>query len=213
MNRIKAIWLEVAFALLISIVIILSISNSVHEIKIESPKALSVRESRIDACGFADYLKEIRKIENGTIFIFFEGSQEEQGYYITEDMVNELMSMGFDQAYLLLEDTSYSFFGVYSDQKVIYQKVTDDATIRYAHFLNNRYIFANSYAKYSVSYGAIYIDHINYSVSNRGFNIVTVDLPANELIDSVSYDVFEEGIPVYRLIDDEISYITDTVKG
>lgn len=209
MKLIKSAWLEISFCLLISIVIILSANNSIHGVSLKNEKILPQSDIQLRTVGFVDYIKEIKKLDNFMMIIVVK---DIQGFYTTQEMIDELKSLGFDQADILMEQSYHSFIGVYSNGDVVCQKVGGDENITFGQYVNDHYIYARSATWSLGNVGDIYIDDVKYSVNNRGFNIVTIDNINDELIDSVAYDVYVEDIPLYRLVNGEVVCIRSTVE-
>lgn len=208
MERLKSAWLEVVFGLLIIIVGAFSVTNSVHEMKIDHGKHLQQSGTDLGTMGMDAYLETIKKLDDCTAIITVK---DIQGYFTTQAMIDELKSMGFDQADALLDGDYRSFIGIWSSGKAVWQQIGDREDIEYYGFVNNRCIYAES-AVGASGRGYIHIDGVQYAVNNRGFNIVVVDDETDTLIDSVAYDVYVSDIPVYRMSDGIATMIDSTVK-
>lgn len=196
MRNIKSLWLEIVFILFILAVCFFSINNSVHDITIVNEQTMPQSGIQPDLCDFSSYIKGIKQLENCTMVIVVK---DIQGYCTTQEMMDELKSIGFDQADVLLENSYHSFIGVYSNGEVVYQNIGGDEKIEFGQIVGNQYIYANSATYSAGNTGEIYIDDVQYSVNSRGFNIVTFDNVNRQLIDSVAFDVYVEEIPVYRI--------------
>ncbi len=209
MKLLKSIWLEVIFTLLLGVVIFLSVKNSVHPVEIDYGKHLDQSDIEIGTMDMPDYIETIKSLDDCTTIIVV---REIQGYFTTQQIIDQLKSLGFDQADTLLEEEYHSFIGIWSSGNVVYQHVGGNEAISYGQFLNNHYLYAKSATWFTGNTGDIYIDDVQYSANNRGFNIVTIDNSTEKLIDSVAYDVFVESIPLYRVINGKLTYIKDTNK-
>lgn len=209
MKLIKFAWLEILFCILLMVVIILSASNSVHRVQVKIEKALPQSDIQLGTVGFAEYIEEIKKLDNITLIITVK---DIQGFFTSQKMIDELKSLGFDQADILMEQTYHSFIGIYSNQTMLYQQVGGDEAISFGQYVNEHYIYAKSATWSSGNTGDIYIDDVKYDVNSRGFNLVVIDNINDELIDSVAYDVYVEDIPMYRFVDGETTYIASTGK-
>lgn len=209
MKILKSVWLEIIFAILIALIIILSVRNSVHEVKIDYGKNLEQSDIQIGNMNMADYIEKIRGLDCTAIFVV----KDIQGYFISKGDVDALKSLGFDQADILLDQEYHSFIGIWSSGRVIYQCVGGNEAITYGQFLDGHYIYTKSATWSSGNTGSIYIDDVQYAVNNRGFNIVTINNADYKLIDSVAYDVYLEDVPIYRLLNGEITYIESTKEN
>lgn len=208
MKIFKSAWLEFIFGILIIIVVLLSVKNSVHEIKIDYGKNLAQSSIELGTVSMDEYFEKIKSFDDCTAIITVK---DIQGHFTTQAMTDELKTMGFDGTSTLLDGKYHSFIGIWSSGKVIYQKIGEEEDIAHGQFLGNHYIYAES-AIGSSGRGDIYIDNIQYAVNNRGFNIVVIDNQADALIDSVAYDVYVSDIPVYRLFDGVVTLIDSTEK-
>ncbi|MEY8390556.1 hypothetical protein D3Z36_05165 [Lachnospiraceae bacterium] len=155
----------------------------------------------------AVYLNEIRRLEDCTVLI---AVRDVHGFCITEDIIDGLKSLGFDQADILRDQEYHSFIGIWTSGKVVYQNVGGDEMISHGQYLNNHYLYLKSATWSSGNVAEVYIDHIAYAVNNRGFNIVTMDNVQDTFIDSVVYDTHAEDIPLYRLTDGDKTFIQST---
>lgn len=209
MKKIKLYWLEMIFGAIIAAIIWLSTTNSVKYVQIDYGKHLQSSNIEMGNLGMDEYLKKIQELRDCTAIIVVK---DIQGYCTTEDTINEMKEMGFDQTDILTQEEYHSFIGIWSNGEVIYQQVGGDEAITYGQYIaSDHYVFAKSATWSSGNTGDVYIDDVQYSVNNRGYNIVVLD---NEgaLIDSVSYDVYVEDIPMYRENDGIVTLINATIK-
>lgn len=209
MKKIKLYWLEMIFGAIIAAIIWLSTTNSVKYVQIDYGKHLQSSNIEMGNLGMDEYLKKIQELRDCTAIIVVK---DIQGYCTTEDTINEMKKMGFDQTDILTQEEYHSFIGIWSNGEVIYQQVGGDEAITYGQYIaSDHYVFAKSATWSSGNTGDVYIDDVQYSVNNRGYNIVVLD---NEgaLIDSVSYDVYVEDIPMYRENDGIVTLINATIK-
>ncbi len=207
MRIIKSAWLEIIFAILIMIVIVLSIKNSVKSVTADYRKHLEQSNIDFGNRNMADYIEEIKSY--GKCMAIF-AVKDIQGYSLTQEDVDALQGLGFEQADILLNHEYHSFIGIWSNGEVVYQSVGGDEAITYGDFLNNHYVYVKSATLNTGNAGDIYIDDVQYSVSGRAFNIVTINNEDFKLIDSVSYDMHEEQVPMYRLADGTVTFVMAT---
>lgn len=207
MKRIKSVWLETVFAVLIAIAIVLSITNSVKSISIDYGKRLEQSGVIFENRNMADYIGEIKSYGDCTAVI---SVKDIQGYYLSQEDVDALQSLGFDQADVLLNHEYHSFIGIWSNGSMVYQCVGGNEAVTYGDFLNDHYIYVKSATWDAGNIGDIYIDNVQYAVRGRGFNIVTIRNEDFKLMDSVNYDVYEERVPMYRLVNGEPVFIMET---
>lgn len=209
MSKIKKYWLEIIFIILIAFVVIVSIRNSAKTVPLDYGKQLSNSDKELPTCNLADYIEAISNTEN-CIAIF--AVKDIQGYYITDEDVEELKSLGFDQANTLLDEEYHSFIGIWANGKALYQAVGGDESISYGRYIGDHYLYVRSATYSAGNTGDIYIDNVQYSVNNRGINVVTIDNSDFSIIDSASFDVYVEDVPVYRIVDGQLTCIEST-KG
>lgn len=202
----KSIWLEIIFGVFIIIVIVQSLKNSVQYVSIDYGKHLQDSDIELGNISLTDYLKKIREIDCTVIIVV----KDIQGYYIDQNIIEALNGLGFNDTGVLLNEEYHSFIGIYSSGEVVFQQIGGDEAISHVDFIKNHYITTKSATWNSGNVADIYVDDVQYSVNNRGFNIVVIDNQTDKLIDSVSYDVCVENIPIYRLIDGNITWITST---
>lgn len=207
MKMIKSAWLELIFAILISMVVVLSVKNSVKPLPIEHGKHLEQSDIGFGNQNMAAYIQEIQSFGDCTaIFVV----KDIQGYFLSADDVEALKGLGFDQAGTLMNQEYHSFIGIWSAGEVAYQCVGGDEAITYGQFLNDHYVYTKSATYQFGNSGEIWIDDVQYAVNNRGFNIVTIRNSDFRLIDSVAYDVYVENVPIYRLADGAVMFVEST---
>ncbi len=207
MKTIKSLWLEIVFAILITIVIVLSVGNSVKSIPIDYGKRLEQSDVVFGNRNMADYIAQIKSFGDCTAIFTVK---DIQGYSMLQEEADALQSLGFDQAAVLLNHEYHSFIGIWSAGEVIYQCVGGDEAITYGKDINAHYVYAKSATLNTGNTGDICIDDVQYSVNGRGFNIVTINNEGFKLIDSIAYDVHAEDAPIYRLVDGTITFIMST---
>lgn len=207
MNKFKSYWLEMIFVIIIIIVVILSVKNLIHNVTIVNENVMSQSSTHMETTDFCSYIENIKRLDNCTMII---AVKDVQGYYTNQDMVDELISLGFDKSGILLENTHHSFIGIWSNGEVVYQDIGGDEAITFGRLVGKQYIYVKSATWSAGNIAEIYIDDVSYAVNSRGFNIVTFDNAKKELIDSVAYDVYVEEIPVYCLIDDKVTLLKST---
>ena len=209
MNKAKLYWLEIIFGALIGIVILLSITNSVKYVQIDYGKHLQSSNIEIGNLGMDEYLRKVEELKDCTAIIVVK---DIQGYCTTTETIDEMKNMGFDQADVLLNKEYHSFIGIWYDGQVVHQQIGGDEAISFGQYMEaGHYVFAKSATWSSGNTGDIYIDDVQYSVNGRGYNIVILDNEWN-LIDSVSYDVYVEDIPLYRKVDGAVMLISSTIE-
>jgi len=204
---IKSFWLESIFAVLILVVMVLSITHSINYIQIDYGKTLKRSDIQLEVNDFPDYIRTLNDLDNCTVIITAKAGP---GEYVTQNMIDELKKLGFNQVDALLKNVYNSFIGIYSNGNIVYECISEDEVITFGQFLNNHYICVQSTPLSSEDIVYIYIDNIQYSANARGINIVTLDNINDELIDSVQYDAHIEDIPVYRFINDEYVFLKTT---
>ena len=202
----KSIWLEIIFGIFIIIAIVLSITNSVKYIPIDHGKHLQNSDIEMGNISLNEYLKKIRTMDCTAIIAV----KDIQGHYIDSNTIDELSALGFLDVSVLLNEEYHSFIGIYSAGKAVFQQIGGDEAISHVDFIKNHYITTKSATWNSGNVADIYVDDVQYSVNNRGFNIVVIDNTTDKLIDSVSYDVYAEDVPIYRLIDGNLTWIAST---
>ena len=200
----KKFWLEIIFTILFVVLVYMSLGNHFPRAHIDYNKKLIQSDTTFSNVSMSEYLSEIEKINTLTTVIVVK---DIQGFFIPDITINQLKHMGFDRADLLSEDLYHCFIGIWADGKVVYQQVGGDESISYGQFVGDHYILAKSATLNTGNVGEVYIDDVQYSVNNRGFNIVTIDNITNELVDSVSYDTHELGVPLYRLINGKVEMV------
>lgn len=199
--NLKNRWLEIVFVGLLALVVYFSITNTMPTLSVDYGKRFAQSDIRIKSVDMADYLAEIRQIENATVLIAVKDVQES---CLTKKVLRELSAFGFIGTDILRKENNRSFIGIYSDGRLYYQHIGRNDTSIYGDFLKKHYVFCKSSTYEQENTCEVWIDDVAYAVNSRGFNIVTVDLEKGQLIDSVAFDANEEGLPLYREAEGEI---------
>ena len=130
--------------------------------------------------------------------------------YVDEQDLEAFRALGFDGMEFSTETNYNSFIGIYNGGVVEYQEIGGNNAISYETQVNNHDVNVKSATYNTGNTVDIIIDGEQYAVKLRGFNIVLVDNQNDELIDSITYDVFEPDVPIYRLMFDDVIYLTKT---
>lgn len=207
MKIVKAVWIEIIFLLLMAVVIFLSISNSVKSVSIDYGKHLEQADVALGNKSFTDYIEEIKSVDN-CMAIF--AIKDIPGFSLTQEDIDALQKLGFNEADDLINHEYHSFIGIWSNGEVLYQCIGGDESITYKEVMSGHNIFVRSATLHAGNAADICIDYVQYSVNGRGINIVTIDNEGFKLIDSIAYDFHAEEIPIYRLVDGVNTLIAPT---
>lgn len=206
----KIMWLEIILVVFIVMTLFVSIKNVNLNIQIKNTKRLSNSTSKIKVSSFEEYLKQIKELNNATIFFTVK---DIQGYSLTQTMVDGLKKLGFENTDILLEHKYHSFIGIVSDGKVVYQNIGGDEAIGYIGNIDNHAVVVKSEMLQKGNKGIIYLDEVGYANDMRGINIVVLDNVTDSIIDSITFDTHDENIPAYRMVNGSIEKIAGrTVK-
>lgn len=188
-------FLEILFSIIIIFIVIISVLCSIDSIPINYGKSpLSYTQDSKNLTNIYDYLKDASS--NHTVIVVLKDTLPQ---FNDTELIHSLEELGFSDINTLTDNSYHSFIGIISGGEIIHEEVGSDEMITYGTNINNHYVVAHS-GTYNNGYsGEIYIDTIQYSLNISGINIVTVDLDNNELIDAVSYDIFDENKPIYQL--------------
>ena len=190
-------WPEILCVTMFILILFASVKNVVKPVQISYGKELETELNDVDVAeSMSDYLERQLYNTDATIVITVK---DIQGYNTESEFFNILESVGVQEIDILALEEYHSFIAVISHGQVIFQKVGGDELISVGQDIDNHYVFARSATLNAGNTGEVYIDNVQYAVNGRGFNIVVADLTNNKLIDSISYDVYLEDIPEYRL--------------
>ncbi|WP_155951045.1 hypothetical protein [Pseudobutyrivibrio sp. MD2005] len=195
----------------ISIVILLTIGlfigtgMSIHKL-LNDDNRLKRSNIIIGNITLAEYLNKIGEMDCTAIIAV----KDIAAPYVDEQDLEAFRALGFDGMEFSTETNYNSFIGIYSRGEVEYQEIGGDNAISYETQINNHDVNVKSATYNTGNTVDIIIDGEQYAVKWRGFNIVLVDNQNDELIDSITYDVFAPDVPIYRLMYDDVIYITKT---
>ena len=190
-------WPEILCVTLLILTLFASVKNVLKPVPLSYGKELEIESSDMNSVkNMSDYLEKQISNKDATIFIVVK---DIQGYYTESDFFKTLEAAGIQQMDVLSLEEYHSFIAIISRGQVIFQKVGGDDLISNGQLIDNHYVVTRSATYNAGNVGEVYIDNVQYAVNGRGFNIVVANLAKNTLIDSVSYDVYLENIPAYRL--------------
>lgn len=133
-----------------------------------------------------------------TIFI---AVQDIQGYSLTQEIVDKMKQLGFDENIdFLLQKEYHSFIGIVNNGQIITNQVGGDEYITYygKGQINGDNVWMGSGTLNHGNCSAINIKNSYYSAHGRGFNIVVKDNAADRVIDSVVFDTHTEEMKCTR---------------
>lgn len=144
---------------------------------------------------FESYLNEIDKISNITAII---SVKDIPGAYLNEKMISALEQIGFKNLNVLMETDYHAFIGVENNKKVMCNHIGGNEYIQDSLNINEKLVSIES-ACYNVgNIASIKINNKEYSVNQRGFNIVIINNETGNVIDSVGFDTHVETITCVR---------------
>ena len=151
---------------------------------------------------FNEYLNCLSKLDPKKYSVFM-AVKDIQGFALNKRMVENLEALGFDQTEILLERVYHSFVGIIglneSKEKIVYQEIgNNEETSVYKGRLGGKEIQVESKVLEGGNMARIEIDNCDYSINQRGFNIVVYDNKDSEIVDSVCFDTHTEEIKCYR---------------
>lgn len=132
--------------------------------------------------------KYLECLNNDTYIVIMAVKDESSGA-ITNELVNTMNELGLS-VNLYEAGMRKSYISVLDGKNVIYEEVSEDA-LSYNDNIDGISIHVES-AAYSVgNSSSIIINGIEYSVNERGLNIVVYDKIREKVVDSVSFDTFD----------------------
>lgn len=195
MKTIRRYWLELFFSVLLAVVVVASALGFVRDIPVNHGRPLKQSNQKISETKLSKYLQEIERLHDCTAILCVK---DIQGYPIPEDALEELKGMGFANTATLSAKDYHSFIGIWSNGKVVYEQIGGDELITHGQYFHDHYIYVQSATFNAENVGNIYIDNIQYSVQERGLNIVVIDNKTFSLVDTINFDTFEAGAPASR---------------
>lgn len=140
----------------------------------------------------AGYLDAVNK-EYYTVFM---AVKDEASKNLNEELVLKMKELGLSVN--LSEQYRKSYYAVISPEEVI-EKVSDELISTEGLFRNDRSSYSIKSAGFECGNTcSIIINDTEYAKNLRGLNIVVYDNVYNKVVDSVRFDIWEEGIPASR---------------
>lgn len=133
---------------------------------------------------FKRYLKKLQEEDNITVFI---AVKDDMAWRLSNAEKNCLREIGL-QSDFSTDKIRYSFLAVLDNNQVIYEASSKEG-LTYEYTLEDgTEVQIVSCGFYTSSDSSILIENQEYSLNNRGFNIVVYDKEAGQVIDSVTFD-------------------------
>jgi len=143
-----------------------------------------------------EYFDQLAALKNVTIYF---SVRDCAGTRWTASMIEAMHQMGFSEDIDTLFAGGYrSFIGISDNGNAVYESLKGDEANYYDGEYNGHEIFIASKTLNRGNEASIIIDDDEYSVDWRGINIVVADDEAGEVIDAVTFDTWQEGMPCYR---------------
>ena len=142
------------------------------------------------------YLRELKKKKNNYTVIF--SVKDIQGFYLNRNIIEQLKELGFKDADILLEQKYHSFIGIAGLDGGNIELYGGDEYIQYSDKINGREILITSSTLNTGNNSCIQIGLTNYSINQRGLNIVVTDKQTGDIVDSVCFDTHVPEFTCYR---------------
>lgn len=133
-----------------------------------------------------DYLDLLRQYRSDRYTIFVS-VKDIQGYALTQEIVDKMISLGYEGGGILLDKQYHSFIGMVHGADVI-ELYGGDEALFYDGEINKRKLFLSSQTLNQGNLSEIKIGAKDYSQNKRGLNFVLYDNQTEEVIDAVSFD-------------------------
>lgn len=143
---------------------------------------------------FNQYLKAL----NDDRYSVYLAVKDIQGYSLTEEHINNLKNLGFDQADQLLDHNYHNFIGVLYNGNMVYQYIGNNEQHVYENIVNGDNVRIESATLEFGDIASIKINDTEYAMNGRGINIVIVENNIHKVVDSVSFDTHLDEIPCNR---------------
>ena len=134
-----------------------------------------------------DYLDLLETEYISSRYTILMAVKDIQGYAITREITDRLISLGCTGGNILLDRQYHSFISIINGTDVIERYGSDEA-ICYDGELNDRKLHMSSMTYTKGNQAEIKIGSKDYAKNKRGLNIVLYDNRKEEIIDSVSFD-------------------------
>lgn len=144
-----------------------------------------------------EYLSELEQLDLNN-YAFFISVKDIQGYFLSKDIIDQIKKLGFENSDILLEHEYHSFIGVAGLENGNVEIYGGDEYIEYSDNLKGRKIFITSSTLNTGNNSCIQIGTTNYSINQRGLNIVVTDKQTGEIVDSVCFDTHVPEFTCYR---------------
>lgn len=146
---------------------------------------------------FEEYLNELEQLSLND-YAYIISVKDIQGYFLSEDIMNQLKKLGFKDVDILLEHTYHSFIGIAGLKNSNVELYGGDEYIQYSDKINGREILVTSSTLNTGNNSCIQIGLTNYSINQRGLNIVVTDKQTGDIVDSVCFDTHVPEFTCYR---------------
>lgn len=156
----------------------------------------------------SDNLSNIRNIDDideyfdylqGKDCMIFVAVQEIQGYCLTQETIDKMKQIGFDENInKLLEKNYHSFLGVVNNGQIVTENIGDDEYITYSGEIDGDNVWMESGTLHHENCSVIDIKNGHYSAHGRGLNIAVWDNVSKRVIDAVAFDTHTEDMACMR---------------
>jgi hypothetical protein len=132
-------------------------------------------------------------------FMVFIAVKDTPGDMISDEIMNEIIDMGFDS---FTKELWVMYVGVYDGNCILCNKraAVAEENLEYKTELNGMHIYLSSQAWKTGNKAEIIIDNENFSINKRGINMVIINKSTHELVDSVGFDGHRGATFVHRAI-------------
>lgn len=156
----------------------------------------------------SDNLSNIRNIDDideyfdylqGKDCMVFIAVQGIQGYCLTQETVDKMKQIGFDENInKLLEKEYHSFIGIVNNGQIVTEDIGGDEYITYSGGVNGDTVWMESGTLKHENCSVIDIKSGHYSAHGRGLNIAVWDNASKRVIDAVAFDTHTEEMACTR---------------
>ena len=138
---------------------------------------------------FLDYLAALDSERYSVIF----SVKDEASRHLTTALLQAMHSLGLEHAPFQAFQSSY--LAVIDKKSIIYENCSDQL-LQYNGTLENIDVYAESGGFHAGNTSSIQIDGIEYSLNQRGMNIVVYDNLLNRVIDRVCFDLYDDVVEI-----------------
>ncbi|MCI9125054.1 MAG: hypothetical protein HFH35_13485 [Eubacterium sp.] len=152
-------------------------------VRYDIEKMESVKQTEENLEFMLAYLKEL---QSERYIILFSVNDDAQ-INCTDEIKETLKNLGCSREF----EMQHGFAAIVNGSECIFSASSEDPVV-YDDFIEGRHIYIESRGHHAGCYASIRISDVEYSRNSRGLNIVVYDKLCDKVIDSITFDLFDQ---------------------